>query len=156
MSPKLKDYILSRKFEDYIYTLMNSEYADIKHRTVKVEWGGSGPNAVVISSHDKTDIIRFNRSILDWPEPASCGLLFHELSHIALGANIHSEHQADRDVIERGLGPYLAIERLLTNKIDDHIVREGEDRYLGYESIRNLLSSVEIYQLDKMLLEHEM
>ena len=85
--------------------------------------------------------------------PALYGLLSHELSHIALGVNLHSEFQADRDVIERGLGPYLAIERLFTNKHSDYILREGEDKYLGFISIRKLLSPDEVHQLDTLISE---
>ena len=151
ISGKLEDYIQSRRFEDFIFTLMNQAYADIKDRTVKVEWGGTGANAVVIWSKNKTDVIRCNRIVRDWPEPALIGLISHELSHIALGVNLHNELQADRDVIERGLGLYLAIERIFTNKGADHIVREGEDRYLGYASIRKILTAHEVHQLDILM-----
>ena len=150
---KLNDYIQSRKFEDYIYTLMSTAYPDIKDRNVRVEWGRIGANAVIIWSQNKSDIIRCDRAVQNWPVPALYGLLSHELSHIALGVNLHSEFQADRDVIERGLGPYLAIERLFTNKHTDHILREGEDRYLGFMSIRKLLSPDEVHQLDTLISE---
>ena len=151
ISGKLEDYIQSRKFEGFIFTLMNQAYADIKDRTVKVEWGRTGANAVVIWSKNKTDVIRCNRIVRDWPEPALVGLLSHELSHIALGADVHSELQADKDVIARGLGRYLAIERAFTNEYSDHIDGKGDDRYLGYESIRKLLTSSQVTQLDILM-----
>ncbi|MFX0107968.1 MAG: hypothetical protein ACFE7R_06780 [Candidatus Hodarchaeota archaeon] len=152
---KLADFLESRRFEDYIYTLVTLAYSDIKDRDVKVVWGSIGPNAVVISSHKKSDVIRCNRAVRNWPEPALYGLLSHELSHIALGVNLHSELQADKDVIERGLGQYLAVERVLTTKFEDHNLRNGEDRYLGYFSIRKLLKAHEIRQLDILLSNYE-
>jgi len=148
---KLDDYIQSRKFEDYIYILLNKAYPEIKDRNVRIEWGRAVANAAIIRSQNKTDIIRCNRTVRNWPEPVLYGLLSHELSHIALRVNLHNEFQADRDVIERGLGPYLATERLYTNKQTDHILRDGEDRYLGYISIRKLLSSSEVHQLDTLM-----
>ncbi|MHA1481147.1 MAG: hypothetical protein ACTSQZ_06970 [Candidatus Thorarchaeota archaeon] len=153
---KLDDCIQSRKFEDYVYTLMCEAYSEIKDRTVRIEWGRATANAVIIWSQNKIDIIRCNRAVRNWPEPVLYGLLSHELSHIALGANLHLEIQADRDVIDRGLGPYLAIERLYTNKHSDHILREGEDRYLGYMSIRKLLSSDEVHKLEGLMLDLRM
>lgn len=151
-SGKLEDYLFSRKFEDHIYTLMKRAYADIKDRTVKIVWGTTGTNAVIIRSQNKSDTIRCNRAVRDWSEPALIGLLSHELSHIALGSEIHTELQADKDVIARGLGHYLAIERAFTNKHSDHVLREGADRYLGYASIRKLLKFQEIQQLDTLML----
>jgi len=54
-------------------------------------------------------------------------------------------------VINRKLGHYLAIERAYTKKFFDHILREGEDKYLGYTSIRKRLKSKEVRKLDKLL-----
>ena len=150
-SGKLADYVYSRKFEDHIYTLIKRAYADIKDRTVKVVWGSTGTNAVIIRSQNKSDTIRCNRAVRNWPEPALNGLLSHELSHIALGSEMHTELQADKDVIARGLGHYLAVERAFTNKHSDHVLREGEDRYLGYASIRKLLKFQEVQQLDSLM-----
>ncbi len=151
ISGRLEDYPHTRRFEDFIFTLMNKEYDDIKDRNVNVVWGRTGANAVIIWSQNKSDIIRCNVAVRDWPEPAIFGLLCHELSHIALGADLHSELQADKDVIARGLGHYLAIERIFTRKYADHIIGEGKDKYLGYESIKKLLKSNEAQQLDSLL-----
>jgi len=148
---ELDDYIQSRKFEDYVYIIMSEAYSGIKDRNVRIEWGRAGANAAIIWSQNKIDIIRCNRGVRNWPEPVLYGLLSHELSHIALGANLHLEVQADRDVIDRGLGPYLAIERLFTQKHFDHILLEGEDRYLGFMSIRKLLSSDDVHQLETLM-----
>jgi hypothetical protein len=151
ISGRLEDYPHTRRFEDFIFTLMSKEYSDIKDRNVNVVWGRTEANAVIIWSQNKLDIIRCNVAVRDWPEPVLIGLLSHELSHIALGADLHSELQADKDVIARGLGLYLAIERVFTNKHTDHILGKGDDRYLGYESIRKLLTSGQVAQLDILM-----
>jgi len=151
ISEKLEDYTQSRIFEDHIYSLMSKAYADIKDRNVHIEWGRTGANAVLVASQNKSDKIRCNRVVRDWPESALFGLLSHELSHIALGVSFHSELQADEDVIARGLGPYLAIERVFTNKYSDYIMRNGEDKYLGYESIKKLLKTYEVHHLDILM-----
>jgi len=54
-------------------------------------------------------------------------------------------------VIARGLGCFLAIERAFTRKYADHIIGNGKDRYLGYESIRKLLTSGQVTQLDILM-----
>jgi hypothetical protein len=151
ISGRLEDYPHTRKFEDFIFTLMSKEYGDIKDRNVNVVWGRTGANAVIIWSQNKSDIIRCNVAVRDWPEPAIFGLLSHELSHIALGADLHSELQADKDVIARGLGQCLAIERAFTLKYADHIIGEGKDKYLGYKSIKKLLKTHEVQQLDSLM-----
>ncbi|MFX1602359.1 MAG: hypothetical protein ACFFCK_02675, partial [Promethearchaeota archaeon] len=46
---------------------------------------------------------------------------------------------------------YLAVERALTGKYDDHILCGGRDRYLGYSTIRSLLNSRESRNLDRLL-----
>jgi hypothetical protein len=151
---RLADHVHTIRFEDLIFKLMNKEYAEIKDRTIHILWSREGANAVIVWSQDKTDSIRCNIAVTKWPEPAIIGLLSHELSHIALGTDLHDELQADEDVIERGLGHYLAIERAFTNKYSDHILRDGEDMYLGYASIRKRLKSREVKLLDKMISDH--
>jgi len=144
-------YQITRTLGDYIRTLISYVYTDIEDKNVNVDWGRTQAYAVVIWNQSKPVSIRCNRAIRSWAEPALLGLLSHELSHIALGENSHSEHQTDRDVILRGLGPYLAIERIFTNKYSDHIIRRGQDRYLGYDSIRSLLTKHEENQLDVLM-----
>jgi hypothetical protein len=154
LAGRLADHVHTKRFEDYIFTLMSNEYTDIKDRTVHILWAREGANAVIVWSKDKTDTIRCNIAVAEWPEPAILGLLSHELSHISLGTDIHDELQADEDVIARGLGHYLAIERAFTNKYSDHVLRGGKDRYLGYTTIRKRLKSRKIKQLDKLILDH--
>ncbi|MGY5873623.1 MAG: hypothetical protein RTV72_15345 [Candidatus Thorarchaeota archaeon] len=148
---RLADHVHTKKFEDFIFTLMSNEYADVKDRTVHIIWARTGPNAVIVWSQNKVDTIKCNIAVADWSEPAILGLLSHELSHIALGTDLHSELQADEDVIARGLGHYLAIERAFTKKYSDHVLRGNEDRYLGYESIKKLLKSKEIRKLNRLI-----
>lgn len=148
---RMANHVHTKKLEDIIFTLMGKEYTDIKDRTVHIVWSRAGANASIIWSKDKVDTIRCSIVIQEWPEPAIIGLLSHELSHIVLGTNLHFELQADEDVISRKLGHYLAIERAYTKKYSDHIIREGEDRYLGYTSIRKKLKSREVKKLDKLL-----
>ncbi|MBY8996330.1 MAG: hypothetical protein KGD60_01265 [Candidatus Thorarchaeota archaeon] len=64
------------------------------------------------------------------------------------------ELQVDQDIIARGFGLYLALERLFTNKYSDHILRGGEDRYLGYTSIKKRLKSRKLKLLEKMMSDH--
>ena len=104
-------------------------------------WAREGANAAIVWSQNKVDTIRCNIAVTEWPEPAILGLLSHELSHITLGTDLHDEIQADEDVIARGLGHYLAIERAFTNK------------YFGYTSIRKMLKSHLVKQLDKLMSE---
>lgn len=150
---RLADYVHTKKFEDFIFTLMSNEYADIKDRTVHIIWTRTGPNAVIVWSKNKVDTIKCNIAIADWPEPVILGLLSHELSHIALGTDLHSELQTDEDVIARGLGHYLAIERAFTKKYSDYILRDGEDRYLGFTSIKKRMKSKEVRKLNRLLTE---
>jgi hypothetical protein len=104
----------------------------------QVRWGDAG--GVQITCHQ--DVIR-------WPEPALIGLLAHEISHPAAGRS--SEEGTDRDVINRGLGHYLAIERAFVNKYDDHCIGRGEDRYLGFQSVRELLNDHELRIMGNLL-----
>ena len=77
----------------------------------------------------------------------------HELSHPAQKGGGLSELKTDNDTITRGLGPYLAVERLFTGKYEDHVVQRGKDRYLGYRTIRAQLTHLECQQLDELLSE---
>ncbi|MFX1560304.1 MAG: hypothetical protein ACFFBL_06935, partial [Promethearchaeota archaeon] len=95
--------------------------------------------------------ILFNRNVKTWHETGVIGLISHELSHPAQSGTGLSEFKTDKDAISRGFGPYLAIERVFTGKFEDHLIRRGKDRYLGYRSIREQLTSLECRQLDEVL-----
>ncbi|MHA1939376.1 MAG: hypothetical protein ACXABV_10675 [Candidatus Thorarchaeota archaeon] len=104
----------------------------------QVRWGDVG--GIQITCHQ--DVIR-------WPEPVLIGLLAHEISHPAEGSS--SEEGTDRDVIDRGLGHYLAVERAFVNKYDDHSISRGKDRYLGFQSVRKLLNGHEERIMENLL-----
>ncbi len=144
-------YPINQTLDEYIHVLKKHAYSDIEDSTVIIEWGQTQAYAIVVWSHGKPALVRCSRIIRKWAEPAILGLLSHELSHIALGANSHNELQTDKDVISRGLGPYLAIERVFTNKYSDHLIKRGRDRYLGYDSIRLSLTEHETSQLDALM-----
>ena len=59
----------------------------------------------------------------------------------------------DLDAIERGLAPYLAIERLYAEKYEDHLLHRGKDKYLGYRTVRQKMTNLEVAHLDAMLEE---
>ena len=73
------------------------------------------------------------------------------MSHPATG-RISSEEATDREVILRGLGHYLAVERAFVNKYNDHKTSGGKDRYMGFQSITKLLNDHE-YRIMEHLLE---
>lgn len=89
--------------------------------------------------------------ILKWHEAPIIGLMAHELSHPASKKGGQKEEYTDLDVIQRGLGPYLALERIMTNKYTDYVIKKGKDRYLGYSTIRDYLDSKELNHLDRLL-----
>lgn len=148
---KLQNYIQSRRFEDYIFSLVRDVYPNLQNRDIFVEWRYTGTNAVVLWNSDGSISIRCSRAIQHWPEEAIIGLLAHELSHISLEENIHSELIADKDVVARGLGVYLAVERFYSGVLFDMVMEDDRDRYLGYDSLRKQLVNDELQQLDEII-----
>ncbi|MHA1930251.1 MAG: hypothetical protein ACTSV2_16900 [Candidatus Thorarchaeota archaeon] len=102
-------------------------------------------------SNQDTIRLTCNRIIMNWHEAPIIGLLAHELSHPASKKGEQKEESTDLDVIERGLGSYLAVERIMTNKYTDYVIRKGKDRYLGYNTIRDYLDMQELDHLDRLL-----
>ncbi|MHA1577813.1 MAG: hypothetical protein ACTSU3_10670 [Candidatus Thorarchaeota archaeon] len=113
------------------------------------------PSYACISWESNNDIIRItcNNIVNEWHEAALIGLISHELSHPASTKMGKREESTDLDVIRRGLGPYLGLERIITNKYSDHVINRGRDKYLGYASIRKRLDSQELVQLDLLMSE---
>jgi hypothetical protein len=97
--------------------------------------------------------ISVNNTVKTWHESGIMGLISHELSHPAQRGTGLNELKTDKDVIFRGLGPYLAVERLFARKYEDHQIWHGKDKYLGYRSIRAQLTNLENNQLDALLSE---
>ncbi len=144
-------FLIDKTLADYIKLLVENAYREIEHREIKVEWGRLKSFAIVTMNQVGPIMIKCNSVARAWPEPALLGLLSHELSHVIVGDIPNTEKQTDLDVIKRGLGVYLAVERVIVNKYSDHIIGKGKDRYLGYNSIRSLLTSHQIQQLDLLM-----
>ncbi len=145
---------MSEKIEltELVHRLVEIAYPELIHSNIKIQWGRTSSFATISWSQESNDIrIRCSNKIRYWHKAALTGLLAHELSHPAQGKTKQSERSTDLDAVERGFGPFLGVERLLAGKYEDHIVRRGKDRYLGYRSIRKLLNENELTHLNALL-----
>jgi hypothetical protein len=137
-----------------VKTLISSTYPELQQSYVSISWRKTSSFAQIQWDESKEDItIRINKDVKTWHEAGITGLLSHELSHPAQKGDGLKEIKTDNDAIIRGLGPYLAVERLLAGKYEDHVIRRGKDRYLGYRTIRAQLTHHESQQLDALLSE---
>ena len=135
-----------------IERIVEVAYPELRGVHITTAWGRMSSFATIIWDQDFRDIrIKCSNETKKWHESALTGLLSHELSHPVHRGKSQSEQDTDNDAIERGFGPYLGVERLLAGKYEDHILRKGRDRYLGYRSIRNQLSETELKHLDALL-----
>ncbi|MFW9920971.1 MAG: hypothetical protein ACFFED_15325 [Candidatus Thorarchaeota archaeon] len=141
----------SKTLQEYIETIKAYAYPELSEVGVLGTWKRITSFAFVELGSSITSTIRCNLVVKKWPEPALIGLLAHELSHIVQRNTSPDEQNTDLDAISRGLGVYLAIERVYIGKYFDHVIRSGKDRYLGYQEIRSLLDGHEIEQLDALL-----
>ncbi len=139
-----------KPLQEYIDTIVYHAYPDLSGCRIQGVWKRISAFAQVSLSSSFFEV-QCQHSVRNWPEPALLGLLAHELSHIALRDTEPDEENADMDTISRGLGPYLAVERIYVGKYLDHIVKKGKDRYVGYNKIRDSLNAHEITQLDLLL-----
>lgn len=145
---------MSEKIElsELVYRLVEIAYPELIQSNIKIQWGRTSSFATISWSQDTKDIrIRCSNETRHWHEAALTGLLAHELSHPAQSKTNQSERGTDLDAVGRGFGPYLGLERLFAGKYEDHIIRRGKDRYLGYRSIRNLLNENEMTHLNALL-----
>ena len=134
--------------------LIDLAYPNLRMSNIIAEWSSTNCFATITWDQNLENIrIRCNRKVKKWHEAALLGLLSHELSHIVQRQSKNSEMNADLDAINRGMGIYLAIERILAGKYEDHLIKRGKDRYLGYSSIRTYLFKDELEQLDRLLVE---
>ncbi|TFG31615.1 hypothetical protein EU528_05735 [Candidatus Thorarchaeota archaeon] len=132
--------------------LVKIAYPELNQSCIKTTWGISSSFATISWTHDYKDVrIKCSNETKTWHEAALTGLLSHELSHLSKQNKEQSERCTDLDAIMRGFGPYLGVERLFAGKYEDHIIRKGKDRYLGYRSIRQLLNESELKHLDMLL-----
>ncbi len=140
------------ELSELVHRIAEIAYPELIQSNIKIQWGRTSSFATISWSQDSKDIgIRCNNETKHWHEAALTGLLAHELSHPAQCKTNQSERGTDLDAVERGFGPYLGVERLLAGKYEDHIVRRGKDRYLGYRSIRKLLNENELIHLNALL-----
>jgi hypothetical protein len=137
-----------------VKVLISSAYPELQQSNMSVSWGKTSSFAQIQWGDSKDEItIRINKTVKTWHEAGITGLISHELSHPAQQVGGLNELKTDEDAISRGFGPYLAVERLFAGKYDDHLIRRGKDRYLGYRSIRAQLTKLESQQLDVLLSE---
>ncbi len=137
---------------ELVHRLVKSAYPELISSHIKIQWGRTTSFATISWTQDFKNItVRCSNNTRHWHEAALTGLLAHELSHPAQCNKQQSERSTDLDAVKRGLGPYLGVERLLAGKYEDHIIRRGKDRYLGYRSIRKLLNDNELNHLDVLL-----
>jgi len=137
---------------ELVQRIVEIAYPELISSHIKIQWGRTSSFASISWTQDFKDItLRCSSSTRHWHEAALTGLLAHELSHPAQCNKHQSERSTDLDAVKRGFGPYLGVERLLAGKYEDHIIRKGKDRYLGYRSIRRLLNDNELNHLDALL-----
>lgn len=137
-----------------VESLISSAYPELQKSNMSVSWGKTSSFAQIQWGESKDEIsIKVNNNVKTWHESGITGLISHELSHPAQRGVSLSELKTDNDAISRGFGPYLAVERLFAGKYEDHVIRRGKDRYLGYRSIRAQLTHLESWQLDVLLSE---
>jgi len=135
-----------------IENLVSFAYPELQQSSISISWGKTSSYAQIQWNRSKDNIsIKISNDVKIWHEAGIIGLISHELSHPTQKGRVLSEFKTDNDVISRGLGPYLAIERLFAGKYIDHRIINGRDRYLGYRSIRNQLTNLETQQLDTLL-----
>lgn len=145
---------MGEKFDlsDLVKRLVEIAYPELISSHIKIQWGRTSSFATISWTQDFRNItVRCSNGTRHWHEAALTGLLAHELSHPAQCKEHQSERSTDLDAVKRGFGPYLGIERLVSGKYEDHIIRRGKDRYLGYRSIRKLLYNNELIHLDALL-----
>lgn len=137
---------------ELVQRLVENAYPELVSSHIGIHWGRTSSFATISWTHDFKDIrLRCSNETKQWHEAALTGLLAHELSHPAQYNTHQSERSTDLDAVDRGFGPYLCVERLVAGKYEDHIIRKGKDRYLGYRSIRILLNENELMHLDGLL-----
>jgi hypothetical protein len=142
------------ELRELVSRLVQFAYPEFREHEVIVGWKSISAYAQISWSFaDRTMRIECDNSVKDWHESQKLGLLAHELSHPATDGRADKEEEVDLDVINRGLGTYLAIERISAGKHEDHWLNRKRDRYLGYRAIRSLLERHELSQLDLLLKE---
>lgn len=138
-------------FDETITRIIRYAYPELVSYRVRTRWARMNAYGMVRWNSGLREIdLKMDYEVRHWHDAQVTGLLAHEFSHVVLGGG-RTESSVDGDVIKRGLGVYLAIERLLSGCHEDHIIKRGADRYLSYRSIRERLDSEHLQQLDQLL-----
>jgi len=141
-----------KNLSSLVTRLVEVAYPELDRNQIAIGWKRIASFATISWNQGLNDIkIKCSNETKKWHESALIGLLAHELSHPAQKVKSQSEQSTDLDVIERGLGLYLGVERLFAGKYEDYIIQKGKDRYLGYRSIRSHLTDTELKYLDILL-----
>jgi hypothetical protein len=149
--------VTDRGLHELIQHLVEVAYPEFMRSNITTRWGRTSCFATVSWTADRMRIlVTCNTQTKKWHEAALIGLLSHELSHPIQERSGRAESKTDLDVICRGLGPYLAVERASSGKYEDYVISRGKDKYLGYRSIRSLLNAEELIQLDALLQEMQL
>jgi hypothetical protein len=137
-----------------VQKLVDTAYPDLQDSQVRASYGRTSAFASVMWEPQLESVTALcNPVVKRWHDAAVTGLIAYELSHPAQPGDRGFEEKTDLDVIGRGLGVYLAVERILAGKYEDHHIKRRADRHLGYRRIRRHLSSTETVQLDRLLRE---
>lgn len=135
-----------------IHKLSNYCYPELATNRIHVSWA-SDIGAVAFVKWIKTDLtpiqIFCNTQMIQFKDPVITGVIAHELSHVA--NKFSDEGHCDYDVINRGLGVYLAVARVVTNMIEDQPAVTPSSPYLGYYTIRKYLSKPKRDEVDMLL-----
>jgi hypothetical protein len=135
-----------------VSNLVQYAYPDLIDWPMRTRWGRLSSFAEIRwTSREEEISLVCDRTARRWHECAVLGLLSHELSHPCVSAARRAEETTDLNAIERGLGVYLAAERITTGRYLDQVVGRGRDRYLGYQSVRQRLTQRETRELDRLL-----
>jgi hypothetical protein len=136
----------------HMSNLVQYAYPELSGLHLRATWGKLSSLAEIRWGNPREQIsLSCDKTAKRWHESALVGLLSHELSHPCVSAGQRAEERTDADAIERGLGVYLAAERISTGRYLDQLVGRGRDRYLGYQSIRHRLTQHETRELDRLL-----
>ncbi len=142
------------QLDDLVSLLVDKVYPEFKKSNISIDWDNINCFATIYWDSNLANVkIKCNRKIKTWHEASLLGLLSHELSHAVQKQSQNSEMASDLEVINRGMGVYLAVERIVAGKYDDYVIKRGKDKYLGYTSIRKRLLEKELEQLDMLLIE---
>ncbi|RDE13967.1 MAG: hypothetical protein C4K47_05190 [Candidatus Thorarchaeota archaeon] len=135
-----------------VSNLSRYAYPELVDQPLRAKWSRLSSFAEIRWTNPREAIsLVCDKTAQRWHQCALLGLLAHEMSHPCVSTSRRAEERTDLDAIERGLGVYLAAERITTGRYRDQVVGRGRDRYLGYQTVREYLTQHETKQLDRLL-----